>query len=174
MIGEQAMPDKPGKQRILVPVDFSAFSKAAVIKACEFASCMNLPVVILHVVHDPSQLPGYYVKLAEKKILVRIEDIASEMLDDFMRGMINDNPELDSLAAAEAMLVTGIPVTRILEVAERIDASMIVMGSQGRTGLSHVMLGSKAEQVVRLSPIPVTIVKINNEAHHAPEQTAWA
>jgi nucleotide-binding universal stress UspA family protein len=36
---------------------------------------------------------------------------------------------------------------------------MIVMGSVGRTGLSHIMLGSKAEQVVRLSPIPVTIVK---------------
>jgi universal stress protein A len=36
---------------------------------------------------------------------------------------------------------------------------MIVMASQGRTGLAHVMLGSKAEQVVRLAPIPVMIVK---------------
>jgi nucleotide-binding universal stress UspA family protein len=36
---------------------------------------------------------------------------------------------------------------------------MIVMGSQGRTGLARAMLGSKAEQVVRLSPIPVMIVK---------------
>jgi universal stress protein A len=36
---------------------------------------------------------------------------------------------------------------------------MIVMGSQGRTGLAHLLLGSKAERVVRLSPIPVTIVK---------------
>ena len=166
------MPDKPNKQTILVPVDFSTFSKAAVLKGCELASCMNLPVVILHVVHDPSQLPGYYVKIAEKKTLVRIEDIAGEMLDDFMRGMINDNPELSSLATAEALLVTGLPVTRILEVAERTNASMIVMGSQGRTGLSHMMLGSKAEQVVRLSPIPVTIVKINNEAPHVPEQSA--
>ena len=163
------MPDKPGKQTILVPVDFSAFSAAAVLKACEFSSCMNLPVVILHVVHDPSQLPGYYAKMAGKKNLVRIEDIAGEMLDDFMQAMINANPGLDSLAAAETMLVTGLPVTRILEVAERTNASMIVMGSQGRTGLSHVMLGSKAEQVVRLAPIPVTIVKVNIEASHVPE-----
>jgi len=39
---------------------------------------------------------------------------------------------------------------------------MIVMGSQGRTGIAHMMLGSKAEQVVRLSPVPVTIVKDGN------------
>lgn len=170
MTGEQAMPDKPDKGTILVPIDFSTFSKAAILKACELASCMSLPVVILHVVHDPSQLPGYYIKMAEKKTLVRIEDIASEMLDEFMRGMIDDNPQLDSLAAAETMLITGIPVTRILEVAERINASMIVMGSQGRTGLSHIMLGSKAEQVVRFSPVPVTIVKVNNsQVPHVPE-----
>jgi nucleotide-binding universal stress UspA family protein len=40
---------------------------------------------------------------------------------------------------------------------------MIVMGSKGRTGLSHILLGSKAEQIVRLSPIPVTIVKAQTE-----------
>jgi len=50
-------------------------------------------------------------------------------------------------------------VNRILEVAEQNHARMIVMGSQGRTGLKHALLGSKAEQVVHLSPIPVTIVK---------------
>jgi nucleotide-binding universal stress UspA family protein len=57
------------------------------------------------------------------------------------------------------MLVVGLPVGRILEVAEMVTASMIVMGSQGRTGLDHLLLGSKTEQVVRLSPIDVTVVK---------------
>jgi nucleotide-binding universal stress UspA family protein len=57
------------------------------------------------------------------------------------------------------MLVVGLPVNRILESAEKIHARMIVMGSQGRTGLAHALLGSKAEQVVRLSPAPVMIVK---------------
>lgn len=158
---EQASPDKPAKQTILVPVDFSSFSEVAVLKACELAHCLNLPVVVLHVVHDPSEMPGYYIKLAEKKNLVRIEDIAREMFAEFLQAIRDNHPGLNDLAEAESVLVTGLPVTRILEVAELVDASMIVMGSQGRTGLSHVMLGSKAEQVVRLSPIPVMIVKKN-------------
>jgi nucleotide-binding universal stress UspA family protein len=57
------------------------------------------------------------------------------------------------------MLVVGLPVNRILESAEKIQARMIIMGSQGRTGLAHAMLGSKSEQVVRLSSVPVLIVK---------------
>jgi nucleotide-binding universal stress UspA family protein len=46
-----------------------------------------------------------------------------------------------------------------MESAKKIRARMIVMGSQGRTGLARAMLGSKAEQVVRLAPVPVMIVK---------------
>jgi nucleotide-binding universal stress UspA family protein len=71
----------------------------------------------------------------------------------------NKNPHNKAIKTAQTELVTGLPVNRILEVAEQSHARMIVMGSQGRTGLSHVLLGSKAERVVHLSPIPVTIVK---------------
>jgi nucleotide-binding universal stress UspA family protein len=57
------------------------------------------------------------------------------------------------------MLVVGLPVNRILEVADKKSASIVVMGSQGRTGIKHLMLGSKSEQIVRLCPYPVLIVK---------------
>jgi nucleotide-binding universal stress UspA family protein len=50
-------------------------------------------------------------------------------------------------------------VTRILEIAKKKKAYMIIIGSHGRTGLSHMLVGSKAERVVQLSPIPVTVVK---------------
>ena len=59
----------------------------------------------------------------------------------------------------EKMLIVGLPVTRTLEAANKVGARMVVMGSKGRSGLSHILLGSKAEQIVRLSPVPVTIVK---------------
>lgn len=155
------MTSSSGDQTILVPIDFSTYSKAALLMACEISSCMDLTIVVLHVVNDPSQFPGYYARMTKKKYMVRMEDIAKEMFDDFMSPLIKDHPQFDCLKQAERLLVIGLPVTRILEVAERKDSAMIVMGSQGRTGLKHMMLGSKAEQVVRLSPVPVTIVKAN-------------
>ena len=144
---------------ILVPVDFSVHSQAALLQACDLAACMHAPLVVLHVVHDPAEMPGYYQKFTKKKQLLRLQDLASAMLDDFLQQIRASHPQLKILKAAESRLVVGLPVTRILQVAEQLDARMIVMGSQGRTGLKHVLLGSKAEQVVRLSPIPVTIVK---------------
>jgi len=154
------MPNKSSKQTILVPIDFSAYSEVSLLKACELAKCMKLTVVVLHVVHDPSQMPGYYARMTKKKQLVRMEDVAKEMFDEFMKKTIGNHPGISCLTTADPILVIGLPVGRILEVAEKVDAAMIVMGSQGRTGLKHMMLGSKAEQVVRLSPIPVTIIKM--------------
>lgn len=148
---------------ILVPVDFSTHSEAALLHACLLADCLKRPLTILHVVHDPGEMPGYYSRMAKKKNLLRMEDVALEMLHDFVAGMVKLHPELKPLKKADTMLVVGLPVTRILQVAEKIDASMVVMGSQGRTGLKHMMLGSKAEQVVRLCPLPVTIVKREQE-----------
>ena len=89
----------------------------------------------------------------------RMEDVAAEMLDEFFHKMQKEYSDLVALKQATTMLVVGLPVNRILESAEKINARMIVMGSQGRTGLARAMLGSKAEQVVRLAPIPVMIVK---------------
>ena len=154
------MSEKSGKQStVLVPVDFSPDAEAALIKACELAECMKAVVKVLHVVHDPGDMPGYYSSLAKKKHLVRIEDSAQEMLDEFVKNVAKQHPGLKCLKKAEKILIVGIPVTRILQVAERDAPEMIVMGSKGRTGLKHYMLGSKAEQVVRLSDTPVLIVK---------------
>lgn len=153
------MPDTCVEKTILVPVDFSSFSEAALLRACQLASCMDVPVVILHVVHDPAEMPGYYARMAKESNLVRIEDVAKEMLERFVEEVISRHHKLECLREARTMLVVGLPVGRILEVAEMVNASMIVMGSQGRTGLDHLLLGSKTEQVVRLSPIDVTVVK---------------
>ena len=150
---------KKGKQPILVPVDFSAHSKAALLKACELAECTGEPVLVLHVVHDPADMPGYYGAVTKKKELVRIEDLAQESFDDFVRGVMEEHRDLESVKSIETKLVVGLPVNRILEVADKKHVSMVVMGSQGRTGIKHLMLGSKAEQVVRLCPAPVMIVK---------------
>lgn len=146
-------------QSILVPIDFSPNSEAALLFAAQCAADMGATITVLHIIHDLGEAPGYYSIKGHKKQLRRMEDVASEMLDNFIKEIQEKHPELEPLRNVETMLVKGIPVTRILEVAKKSKCNMIIMGSQGRTGLSHIMLGSKAEQVVRLSPIPVTIVK---------------
>jgi nucleotide-binding universal stress UspA family protein len=154
------MTKKPTENTILVPVDFSPSSEAALLCATELADALGATLTVLHVVHDLGEAPGYYNSLkGRKKQLRRMEDVASEMLEDFLHKVSKRHPDNTALKNAASTLVVGLPVTRILETAKRTKARMIVMGSQGRTGLSHVLLGSKAEQVVRLSPIPVTIVK---------------
>ncbi len=148
---------------ILVPVDFSSYSQAALLCAAELAETIGAPIAVLHVVHDPGEAPGYYAVKGRKKQLHRMEDVAAEMLREFMQEASKECPHAQVLERAETLLIIGLPVNRILETANKIGARMIVMGSQGRTGLKHMMLGSKAEQVVKLSPIPVTIVKTKED-----------
>ena len=150
------MPDKP--KPILVAVDFSQFSEQALLWAARTARCFEVPLVVLYVVHDPSSAPGYdKLERSGKKHLRRSEEAASEMMEDFLDQMSKKHPKL--LSNLSHRLVVGLPITRILEVAEDVGAQLIVMGSHGRTGLPHLLLGSKAERVAQLSPIPVTIVK---------------
>ena len=151
---------EPESQTILVPVDFSPHSEAALLLASELATALHSTLVVLHVVHDPGEAPGFYAgKRKKKKDFRKMDDVASEMMDEFLQRIVEKHPKSKVLKHADTILTVGLPVSRILEIAKRIKASMLVMGSQGRTGLKHVLLGSKAEQVVHLCPIPVTIVK---------------
>ena len=148
---------------ILVALDFTPDSEAALLWACHYATCVGASVIGLHVVHDPGDAPGYYRK-ADEDLLRPLEDVADDMMTHFLKRVRDDHPEDGALETLETILVKGIPATRILEIAAAKKARMIVMGSRGRTGLPHLLLGSKAERVVQLSPIPVTIVKANNNA----------
>ena len=143
---------------ILVAADFSANSKIAVIWAIDLAIALSAPVVLIHIVHDRAEGPGYY-RHDKKDAMRPMEDIAGKMMLDFTESLGEKGLQYKSFENIETRIVTGLPVTRILETAENIGARMIVMGSQGLTGLAHLLIGSKAEQVVRLAKIPVTIVK---------------
>lgn len=149
---------------ILVAVDFSAHSEEAVRWAIDQARLIAVPLVVLHVAHDRPEDPGYYVDAQmetdpkDGSTLRSIEEAASLMLDRFLGRMAQQHPRLMELAV-QRMVVVGVATQRILELAETLDAVLIVMGSHGRTGLSRTLLGSKTEEVVRLSPRPVVVVK---------------
>ncbi len=150
---------------IMAAVDFSSCSTDALVWAASAAERLDAPLLILHVVHDPGSAPGYYLQAKKaKKHVHRIEEAAEEMMADFLKGVRKENPKLQILEKAESLLVVGLPVNRILEVAKKRHARQIVIGSRGRTGLPNLLLGSKALKVAQLAPIPVTIVKEAVEA----------
>lgn len=141
---------------VLVPVDFSTYSESALVLAAQLSEAPT----VLHVVHDPGETPGYYsAALWKRKLPSRIEDEAALMLDDFVAAAAERHPAVAACENLKTMLVRGLPCTRIVEVALRLQVRMIVMGSRGHTGLKRLMLGSTADKVVHLSPVPVTVVK---------------
>jgi nucleotide-binding universal stress UspA family protein len=148
----------PGEGPVLVAVDFSEDSRAAVAWAAIEADRLGARLLILHVVHDPASSPGFYRQIGEDW-LRPMADVAGEMMDAFVAEMRAEHPSLTALSEAETRQVTGLPAGRIVETAEAVNAPLIVVGSRGRTGLPHILLGSVAERVVQLAPMPVVVVK---------------
>ena len=147
--------------QVLVGVDFSEDSKAALLWGARYAQQNAMLLTVLHVVHDPADKPGFYSKENDPRPRP-MADVAKEMLDDFMVKMAEQNPDLQILEQADALLVTGIPSGRIVEIAEEIGAELIVVGNRGRTGLKSILLGSVAERVVQLSDVPTVVIKASH------------
>lgn len=140
--------------KILCPVDFSEPSEEAVRYAVSLADRLHAEeVLLLHVYQPPHYL------LPEGAITVDPETI-QEIRTHLSR-------ELEALAkrysghgvAVSAHLADGLPHEVIVEKVGELGASMVVMGTHGRSGLRHFILGSVAEKVVRLAPVPVCTVR---------------
>ncbi len=135
---------------ILVPVDFSAHAERALDYACELASKVGATVRLVHAVASPPT--GLQVALSEGILenLVREHRQALEKLADARRG---------GASFGAGTVEVGDPRDTIVGTAEAVKADLIVMGTHGRRGLSRVMMGSVAEDVVRHAPCPVLVVR---------------
>lgn len=145
-------------RRVLVAVDFSPDSSAALAWAARYADLSGASLVILHVVHDPAASPGFY-RQSPDDLMQPMDTVAIRMMEDFLSDFRDSNPDYESLDAVETRFVPGLPPTRIVEVANLLGAGTIVIGSRGITGLPHSLLGSVAERVVELAECPVVVVK---------------
>jgi nucleotide-binding universal stress UspA family protein len=165
--GNASLQDKTGKgQPVLVAIDFSEDSRAALLWAGKYASCVDAPLVMLHVVHDPASYPGFYRK-EQKEELLPMQQVAEEMMVDFLSEMKQKYSGLDWLDLARTELISGMPPGRIVEMAELLGAGTIVIGSRGLTGLPHMLLGSVAERVAELASIPVVVVKADSKVDNS-------
>jgi nucleotide-binding universal stress UspA family protein len=142
---------------LLVPTDFGEPAERALDIALTIASKFSSKVTLLHAYN--LILPSYAEGLSWPAI--DLEGEAKKALDETLAKAKERYP------AVEAVLVLGNPVRQILEAVEKQGADMIIMGTHGRRWLSRVILGSVADKVVRLSPVPVLTVSAGES--HTPD-----
>ena len=149
----------PSLQNILVPTDFSAASTRALAEAHEFAAAFGARIDLLHVWSVPSLVAPESVitgvGINEQPLLEWMRQSAGELLAKF-----EADAQQAGIAVREAFSETGDPATAIVARAAKGKYDLLVMGTHGRTGLSHVILGSVAEKVVRRAPCAVLTVRV--------------
>jgi nucleotide-binding universal stress UspA family protein len=141
---------------ILVPTDFSPASASAVKAAIRLAQLFRASIELFHVNIDPSVvLPPPGDVLSFPGAFERVLADTAEKIEQVVREVRAAGVTCTS--ASEL----GRSYVAIVEQARRSGAGLIVMGSHGRHGLSHVLLGSVAEKVVEHAPCPVLILPVS-------------
>ena len=139
-------------KKILCPIDHSDCSKEALKYAVSFAMKDEAKLLLLHIIDIRSFNDGL------EAMSIQIPD--EETLEQLRVKLLNCIPEeIRDDMDVEALVVQGIPFAEIIGTAKEKDIDMIVIGSHGRTGISHMMLGSVSEKVVRKAPCPVLTVR---------------
>jgi len=153
--------------KILCPVDFSTSSEYALNFAVAMAETYGAELVLLHVIEPPVYaVSGDYLDPEFSVEMTRRQEAASQKkLEEVEAGVRARYPRIRALS------VSGAPFLGIVETARREQASLIVMGTQGRTGLAHMLIGSVAEKVVRKAPCPVLTVKHPDHDTGLPGET---
>jgi universal stress protein A len=142
--------------KILVPVDFSAPSKRALDMALTIASRYQASIELMHAVDFPSDMLPDNVSVAGAAPMT-FEHYAHEGAEREMKSLLDSMAEELSHAGVTvtSRIVRGEAAEAIVELVTKEHHDLVVMGTHGRTGLDHILLGSVAERVVRRSPSPV-------------------
>lgn len=142
--------------RILVPTDFSEFSRPALDHGCAFAARFESELHLLHVVPDAAMLIPEAAGFSAPSMQSQTDALAKEATEQLKNlppgNWDNGRPVVREVRVGAAFL-------EIIEYAREKDIDLIVIGTHGRSGLMHVLMGSVAERIVRKSPCPVLTVK---------------
>ena len=140
-------------QHILVPVDFSGYAEQALEYAIALARKLQARLTLLHVISMMPMgvadggvaLPYSYIQELEAEVQHKMETYRQRVQEAGLEGTV--------------LVEDGTAFQRIVDTARDQHVDLIVMGTQGRTGLAHLFLGSVAEKVVRLAPCPVLVTQ---------------
>ena len=142
--------------KVLVATDFSEPSDAALLYGRELAVRFGATLHVLHVppnIYSSGLIAQNYVVIGPE-LQQQIEDDARRRLHQLLVDTDRSGPP-----SIPVVLTASSPALAIVEYAKDHDIDMIVLGTHGRGALSHLVMGSVAERVVRLAPCPVLTVR---------------
>lgn len=145
-------------QHFLVPIDFSPDADQALTEAIELAQALDAHLTLLHVTQLEPLTVGEVPPTYFNAYLEDLETDAQQQMQTYLARIHRAGLQGDSI------ILQGIPFQIIVDTARDKKVDLIVMGTHGRTGIPHALIGSVAEKVVRLSPCPVLVAR--------PKQTA--
>jgi universal stress protein A len=140
---------------ILAPTDFSAHSERAVRYACGLADRLQAELHLIHILSEiiPAGPDPLLMPVMPPQFYQENEDRARATLEQFR------SPEWGSPRSVVTAIRWGGPVEAIVDYALEHEIDLIVLATHGRSGLSHVLLGSVAERIVREAPCPVLTIR---------------
>ena len=143
----------PTFKNLLCPVDFSDSARHALTVASELAASAGAALTIVHV-WQPATYGTPYVPVAPEVIRIDVDE-TERAVDAWVA-----DAKAAGVTTVASQLITGTAwheIVQLLEADRSFD--LVVMGTHGRTGLTHVLLGSVAERVVRHAPCAVLVVR---------------
>ncbi len=155
---------------ILVPIDFSESSKAAVQQAVRLARLLDARLDLLHV-GETVPVPAFY---DTGFIVYEYGPQFAEHALEQLHGLVSDATAIEPGKELDVRVHVGVGQSPnvIANEAERLHSDLIVMGTRGLSGLKHLLLGSVAERVLRLAGCPVLVTKSEADVEHAESLAA--
>lgn len=139
-------------KRILVPIDFSDCSRNALRYAVAFAKQFKAEILCLHSIEIP-------YGTGEAGIVIETEAFRKRLHEEAKKQMTVLLQEEGATVSEECILKLGTPYREIIQAADDRGIDLVIMGTHGRTGVKHFLLGSSTERVVRHAHCPVLVVR---------------
>ena len=139
-------------REILYPTDFSENAAAAWPYALQMAEQLGARILLLHVAPGPYPAPETFLAAEQWAEIFAAQRREAE-------GKLRAQAATAPGVKADVLVTRGVPFLEILRVAAERKADLIVMGTHGRTGVAHALMGSVAEKVVRMAACPVLTVR---------------
>jgi nucleotide-binding universal stress UspA family protein len=141
-------------QKILVPIDFSDYSRSALKYAVNFCKNCKADMFLIYVVEPVIYPPDFSMgQIAIPSVNSEWDERARQELDKLAKE------EIPSGVSVKTIIKTGKPFLEIIETAGELDVDLIIIATHGRSGVEHILFGSTAEKVVRKASCPVLTLR---------------